>query len=69
MTTITATELAKRLGLDTRTLRLAAQEGRIPGAYKSGATWLFDEAAQQEAAKIVPGKGQHWRRRNGAEGE
>ena len=45
MTILTASEVADRLRLTTRTVTIYAAEGRFPGAFKAGPRWRFPESA------------------------
>ncbi len=39
---ITITEAAARLGIDASALRRRCEQGRLPGARRSGGTWLVE---------------------------
>lgn len=52
---LTADEAARRLGISARTVRLAAMQGRLPGAARHGWMWMIPEEGLQAFKRGVGG--------------
>lgn len=62
---VTANEMAKKWGLNTRTVQIMCSEGKIQGVTKFGRSWAIPkDATKPTDNRITTGNYKNWRKKD-----